>query len=330
MKWGNVMLKRAYKWMSVAVTAAAVTIAAGQARAEWPERTITVIAHFAPGGSNDLLARLIASELGPALGQTVIVENRPGANGNIGLSAAARAKPDGYTLVVASGVVLINPAIRPSGYDPIKDFAPVVYLGASPNVILTRPSSGINSIQDLIAKAKAKPGTVTFSSPGVGSTSQLAVELLKLRANINMVHVPYQGAAPAAQSAVAGTTDVASVAVGGMMGLINSGALKALVQTGKDRWPEMPNVPTTAEAGIPNAVVETSQMLLAPAGTPKPIIDKLAKIVLVIMKKPAVREKMLKAGFAVQPEGTDALRERIAREVPMWKEVVERAGIKQN
>jgi tripartite-type tricarboxylate transporter receptor subunit TctC len=323
------MLTRARKWILSAtlVAFAVVSIGIMPACAEWPERQITVVAHFAPGGSNDLLARLIAYELGPALGQTVIVENRPGANGNIGLAAVARANPDGYTLVVASGVVLINPAIRKAGYDPIKDFEPVVYLGASPNVILTSPKSGLNSVQDLIAKAKANPGKLTFSSPGVGSTSQLAVELLKLRMNIDLVHVPYQGAAPAAQAAIAGTTDIASVAVGGMMGLITSGASRALVQTGKERWPEMPDVPTTTEAGIPNAVVETSQMLLAPAGTPKPIIDRLAKVVLKIMEKPDVKEKMLKAGFAVETEGTEQLRARIAREVPMWKEVVERAGI---
>src|ERR1019366_1883062 len=143
------------------------SVGSGPVRAAWPERTITIIAHFAPGGSNDLLARLIASELGPVLKQAVIVENRPGANGNIGLSAAARATPDGYTLVVASGVVEINPSIRKSGYE-MKDFAPVAYLGASPNVILTRPASGIATIQDLIAKAKAEPGKITYSSPGDG------------------------------------------------------------------------------------------------------------------------------------------------------------------
>jgi tripartite-type tricarboxylate transporter receptor subunit TctC len=323
------MLMRTHKWIPSAAFAAfaVLQVGIGPAFAEWPERQITIVAHFAPGGSNDLLARLIASELGPATGQPVIVENRPGANGNIGLAAVARANPDGYTLVVASGVVLINPAIRKAGYDPIKDFEPIVYLGASPNVILTGPKSGLNSVKDLIAKAKANPGKVTFATPGVGSTSQLAVELLKLRMHLDLVHVPFQGAAPAAQAAIAGTTDIASVAVGGMMGLINSGAAKALVQTGKERWPEMPDVPTTAEAGIPNAVVETSQMLLAPAGTPKPIVDKLAAIVLKIMQKPDVKDKMLKAGFAVETEGTEQLRARIAREVPMWKEVVERAGI---
>src|SRR6185312_13773088 len=181
------------------------------AHAAWPERTITILVHFAPGGSNDLLGRLIAAELGPALGQNVIVENRPGANGNIGLTAAARAAPDGYTLVVASGVVEINPSVTKVAYDPIKDFAPIAYLGASPNVILTRPASGITSIADLIAKAKASPGKLNYASPGVGSVSQLAVELLKLRAGIDITHVPFSGAAPSLQAALAGTTDIASV-----------------------------------------------------------------------------------------------------------------------
>lgn len=320
------MMRKVTSGISILLALAFTSLCADTARAEWPDRTITIIAHFPPGGSNDLLARLIASELAPALHQKVIVENRPGANGNIGLSAAARAAPDGYTLVVASGVVLINPSIHASGYT-MKDFAPVAYLGASPNVILTRPASGITSFQDLIKKAKANPGKLTFASPGVGSTSQLAVELVKLRAHVNLTHVPFQGAAPAAQAAVAGTTDIASVSVAGMTGFIQSGALKALVQTGKDRWPDLPDVPTLEQAGVPDAVVDTTQMLLAPAGTPKPIIDRLAKIVLKIIAKPDVRKRMLSASFAVKGEGPEELRERIAREVPMWRDLVHEAGI---
>ena len=306
---------------------ACAALTAGQAHAAWPDRTITLIVIFPPGGSNDLLGRLIAAELAPALGQNVIVENRAGANGNIGLAAGARAAPDGTTLVVASGVVLINPSVGRVGYDPARDFAPIAYLGDSPNVILTRPASGIVSMSDLIAKAKAAPGKLTFASPGVGSVSQLAVELLKLRTGIDLIHVPFSGAAPAAQAAIAGTTDLASVSVAGLIGHIQSGTLKALAQTGKERWPDLPDVPTLEQAGIANAVVDTSQMLLAPAGTPTPIIDRLAAETRTILQKPDVREKMLKASFAVRYEGLDELRARIVREVPMWKELVERAGI---
>jgi tripartite-type tricarboxylate transporter receptor subunit TctC len=321
------MLKRVLSVGAAAV--ALLVIGQTPARAEWPERTITIVAHFAPGGSNDLLARLIASELGPALKQNVIVENRPGANGNIGLTYAAHAAPDGYTLVVASGVVEINPSIRKSGYE-MKDFAPVAFLGASPNVILTRPASGITDVKDLIAKAKAEPGKITYASPGIGSVSQLAVELLELRTETKLIHVPFQGAAPAAQGAMAGTTDIGSVNIAGLIGFIQSGKLKPLVQTGEKRWPDLPDVPTMQEAGIPNAVVETTQMLLAPAGTPQRVIERLAKEVKTIMAKPDVRAKMLKASFAVQYEGPEELKARIAREVPMWKDLVDRAGIKIN
>jgi tripartite-type tricarboxylate transporter receptor subunit TctC len=318
-------VSRMFRTMAIVVLAA---LAAHEARAAWPDHTVTLIVMFAPGGSNDLLGRLIAAELAPALGQNVIVENRVGANGNIGLAAGARAAPDGYTLVVASGVVLINPSVSKVAYDPLKDFSPVAYLGDSPNVILTRPASGIVSVADLIVKAKAAPGKLTFASPGIGSVSQLAVELLKLRTQIDLTHVPFSGAAPAAQAAIAGTTDLASVNVSGLIGHIQSGTLKPLVQTGKERWPDLPDVPTLEQAGIPNAVVDTSQMFLAPAGTPTPIVERLAKETHAILQKPDVRDKMLKASFTVKYEGPEELRARIAREVPMWKELVERAGIR--
>jgi tripartite-type tricarboxylate transporter receptor subunit TctC len=316
--------------VAAAICVVAAVVSGGAAQAAWPERAITIIVHFAPGGANDLLGRLIAAELAPVLGQSVVVENRPGANGNIGLTAAARATPDGYTLVVASGVVLINPSINKVAYDPIKDFTPIAFLGSSPNVLLTKSGSGITTVADLIAKAKANPGKVTFSTPGVGSISQLAVELLKLRAKVDLVHVPYQGAAPAVQAAWGGSVDIASVAVAGIIGMITQQSLHPIVQTSAGPWPELPGVPTMAQAGIPDAVVDTTQMLLAPAGTPQPVIDRLAKEVLAIMRKPEVRDKMMKASFEVKPEGPEALAARIAREVPMWKDIVDKAGIKTN
>jgi len=299
----------------------------GEARAAWPERTVTIIVPFPPGGPNDLLGRLLAAELAPKLGQSVIVENRAGAIGNIGLAAGARATPDGYTLVVVTGVVLINPSVQKVAYDPLKDFAPIAYLGAAPNAIITRPASGITSIADLIKKAKADPGKITYATPGVGSVSHLAVELLKLRAGIELNHVPFQGAAPSLQAAIAGTTDIAAVSIAGLIGHIRAGTLKALAQTGAEHWLDMPDVPTMAEAGIPNAVVETSQMFLAPTGTPADIIKRLADETRLILAKPETKEKMLKAGFLVKFEGPDELRARMQREVPIWKEIVERAGL---
>lgn len=302
-------------------------LAAGQARAAWPERTITLIVPFPPGGPTDLLGRLLAAELSPRLGKTVIVENRAGAAGNIGIAAGARATPDGYTLTVVTGVLLINPNVAKVNYDPVKDFEPIAYLGASPNAIITRPASGITSIPDLIAKAKKDPGKITYATAGVGSLSHLAVEFLKLRAGIDMIHVPYSGAVPALQAAISGTTDIASVPIANLIGHIRAGTLKALVQTGSEHWVDMPDVPTMAEAGIPNAVVETEQYFLAPTGTPAPIVKRLAEETSAILQSADVKAKMLSAGFLVKYEGPDELRARIARELPLWKEVVERAGI---
>jgi len=246
---------------------------------------------------------------------------------DLGLATGARAAPDGYTLVVVTVVALINPSVAKVAYDPLKDFAPIAYLGAAPNAIITRPASGIVSVADLITKAKANPGKLTYASPGLGSVSQLAVELLKLRADIDMTHVPSNGAAPSLQAALAGTTDIAAVSIAGLIGRIRSGTLKALAQTGSEHWQDMPDVPTMAEAGIPNAVVETSQMFLAPAGTPAGIIKRLADETRAILAKQEIKEKMLDAGFMVKFEGPDDLHARMVREVPMWKEIVERAGL---
>ncbi len=292
-----------------------------------PERTITIIVHFAPGGANDLLGRLIAVELAPILGQSVIVVNRPGANGNIGVDAAAHAAPDGYTLLVASGSALVNPSVRKVPYDLVKDFEPVAYLGASPNVILTNSKSGITSIGDLIAKAKANPGKLNFGTPGVGSTPHMAMELLMASADIKLVHVPFSGLGPAVTAMLQGTTDVTAVTVAGVMGSIKAGTVRALLQTGMEPWPELPNVPTIEKAGIKDAASETVQIVLAPAGTPEPILARLEKEIVAIMKRPDVRDRMLKAGFRTAPEGRAYLRARLKFELALWRRVAERAGI---
>jgi tripartite-type tricarboxylate transporter receptor subunit TctC len=312
---------------ALALVAVLALLTAPAARAAWPERTVTIIVPFPPGGPNDLLGRLLAAELAPKLGHSVIVENRAGAVGNIGIAAAAHAAPDGYTVLCVTGVVLINPSVAKVGYDPVKDFAPVAYLGAAPNAIITRPASGIKTVADLIAKAKAEPGKLTYATAGTGSVSQLAVELLKLRTGVDMLHVPYQGAAPSLQAAIAGTTDIASVSIAGLIGHIRSGTLIALAQTGAEHWHDLLDVPTMAEAGVPNAVVETSQMCLVPAGTPPDIVKRLADEIKTVLGKPDVKEKMLNAGFLVKYEGPDELRVRMAREIPLWQEIVERAGL---
>src|SRR5262249_4164871 len=299
------------------------------ALAAYPDRPVKIVVPFAPGGTSDIVARVLATALSQSLGQSVFVENRAGANGNIGIAAVAKAEPDGYTLLVASSVIVVNPTLtRQATYDPVKDFAAISDLGSSPNVIATRPDTGIKDVADLIARARANPDQLHFSSPGVGRISQLGAELLKLRANIRMTHVPFTGAGPAAQAVLAGTTQLAAVNIGTVISLIKAGQLRALVQTGKERWFDLPDVPTLAEAGVPNAASETFQALLAPARTPGEVIDRLARDCAEILQRPDIRENLRKTGFNPVGSGPQALKARVADELAMWKEVIARTGLK--
>jgi tripartite-type tricarboxylate transporter receptor subunit TctC len=213
-------------------------------------------------------------------------------------------------------------------YDPLKDFAPVVDLGSSPNVIVTQPTSGIKTLADLVAKAKADPDKFNYSSAGAGTTPHLSVELLKLRAGINLTHVSYTGAGPGLQAVLAGTVQLGSLNLAAVIQQIKGGTLVALAQTGATRWPDLPDVPTLEECGYPNTATETFQALLAPAGTPKEVIDRVEKDVVDVLRREDVRNNLREAGFGVIGGGPAILRARIEKEVPMWKDVIQKAGIK--
>jgi tripartite-type tricarboxylate transporter receptor subunit TctC len=297
--------------------------------AAYPDRPVKLVVPFAPGGASDIAARILSIPLGQALCQTVFIENRAGANGNIGIANVAKSDPDGYTLLVASSVFVVNPTLaKQAAYDPIKDFATISNLGSSPNVIITRTDSGIKDFADLVAKARVNPERYNFSSSGQGSITQLSIELIKIRLNIKMVHVPYSGAGPAVQAVLAGTVPLGGVNIAAAIENIKSGALKALVQTGEKRWPDLPDVPTLAEAGLPNAEAETFQALFAPAGTPKEIVDRLAKETVDILRRPDIRTRLQSAGLGVVAFGPEALADRVARDVATWKDVIEKTGLK--
>jgi tripartite-type tricarboxylate transporter receptor subunit TctC len=307
----------------------ALVLCAPSAFAAYPERPVKIIVPFAPGGANDLIARIISVPLGQALGQTVIVENRGGANGNIGIAAAARAEPDGYTLLVSSNVFEVNPSLSKSAtYDPLKDFAPISDLVGAPNVIAARPDTGLKTFADLVARARAHPDELNFATPGAGSISHLGAELLKIRANIGMVHVPYTGAGPALQAVLGGTVQLIGVTVSTAVPHHKSGALIALVQTGKQRWEDLPDVPTLAEAGVPNSDSETLWSLYAPARTPQPVLGRLAKEVVDILRRPEVRAQLSNVNLRVMGEGPLAQQERLTKDIATWKEVITKAGIK--
>ena len=300
------------------------------AAAGWPERPVRIVVPFAAGGPSDLTARLMSPRLGEALGQTFIVENRGGAGGNLGIAQVARSAPDGYTLLVVSSAFVVNPGLyKQVPYDPLKDFAPVAALYTSPNVFIATPASGITTIAELVARAKANPNELSYASAGIGTTPHLAAELLKIAAGINITHVPYPGAGPAIQAILAGTVPLMCASLPGAHPGILAGTLRALAVTGAQRWFDMPDVPTMLELGYAGFVSDTFHCMLAPAGTPAEIVDRLAGTSLAALKEPAFHDKLRTLGFEVIGNGPDGLARRIAAEVPRFRDLIAKAGIKR-
>jgi tripartite-type tricarboxylate transporter receptor subunit TctC len=307
--------------------AAAIAIALPfSARAEYPERPITFIIPFGPGGANDVVARTIQQPLMDALGQPIVIENRGGAGGSIGTGHALRQKPDGYTILLAASGFVVNPSLYGKvPYDPYKDFEAVAEVTKFPILYTVRADSGINTLAELIARAKS--GKMNYSSPGAGTLAHLGFELLKLQTGIDVVHVPYTTAAPAAQALLGGVVEIGALSVAVAKPQIDAGRLKGLAVTGTERWVDLPSVPTIIEAGYPKAVVETWQGIMVPAGTPKDVIQKLSKAFTTVMKNPDVRAKLLKAGFHSSGTSPEAFRKRVLDELPQWKELISKAGI---
>jgi tripartite-type tricarboxylate transporter receptor subunit TctC len=308
-------------------TLAAAPLAASAA---YPERPITLIVSAAPGGTTDIAARLIAQPLGKALGQTVVVENKPGASGSIAAQAVMRANPDGYTLLLQySGYQTITPLITPNlSWDPIKDFAPVANVLSAPQVVVVRPSLPVKSLKELVAYAKAHPGELNYASSGTGSLQQVATELLDQMADIKMVHVPYKGTGPALADLLSGAVDLTITTPPPLLGQIAAGKLRPLAVTGKARLASLPNVPTAAEAGYPDLIVSSWFAMYAPAKTPKAVIDKLAGEIDKIMKTDEFRKKAAEQGAEAVYMGPAQLGQYTRDELARYKTVVEKAGIK--
>jgi tripartite-type tricarboxylate transporter receptor subunit TctC len=315
---------------AAAFTFSAASLPRRAAAAGYPERPVRILVPFAAGGPSDLTARLIGDKLREALGQTFIVENRGGAGGNLGIAQVARSAPDGYTLLVVSSAFVVNPGLyRQVPYDPFKDFAPVAELDTSPNVFIATPASGITLIEQLVARAKASPNELSYASAGIGTTPHLAAELLKITAGISITHVPYPGAGPAIQAILAGTVPLMCVSLPGAHPGINAGTLRALAVTGAERWFDMPEVPTMLELGYKGFVSDTFHCMLARAGTPADIVDRLAAASLAALKEPAFHDKLRTLGFEVIGHGPEGLRQRIADEVPRFRELIAKAGIER-
>jgi tripartite-type tricarboxylate transporter receptor subunit TctC len=309
---------------------AAPMVMALPARAQdgWPKAPVKINIPSAPGGPTDVMARMVQSGLAARLGQPVLIINRPGAGGNIGVVQTAKSPPDGYTLVIASTGFVVNVSLyREPGYDAFKDFVPITELGSSPNVILVHPSSPLRTVADLIAMAKAGKEKLNVINPGQGSTPHLTAELLAIKAGIPIENIPYNGAGPAITAILARTTPVGMTALPPAHPHIKSGALRALAITGERRWFDMPDVPTMIESGFPDIVSETFQGMYAPAGTPDAIVQRLSQETLEVLKDPEVSNKLRDVGFDVRAAGPKGLAARVAKEVPMWRAVIQQSKI---
>lgn len=295
----------------------------------FPDHAIALVVPNPPGGLVDTSARLLSEPLSRVIGQTVIVDNKPGASGNIAYQYVANAKPDGYTLLISySGYHVGNPALMDKlPWDPIKDFSPVALLTVSTNVIAVHPSVPVNNLKELIAYAKANPGKLNYASQGNGSVSHIGTEVFKQTTGIDMVHVPYKGSGAAIQDVLAGQVQVFITTPPSVMQYVQSGKLKGLAVTGKSRHPGMPNVPTTAEAGLPSFQLESWVALYAPAGTPASVIDKLTQSVKKSLALPEVKERAAIAGVELRylnPVAMDAL---LKKELPYWNKAIKAANI---
>ena len=314
---------------SLSALALSAIVLPAQAEDKWPSKPITYVVPFPAGGTTDILARLIGQKLGPALGTTVIIDNRPGAGGNIGSELVSRAAPDGYTIM--GGTISshsINASLYKLSYDPLKSFAPITLIGTNANVLVVNPSSPFKSVKELVAAARAKPGSLSFASAGNGTSQHLSAELFKTMTGIGMVHIPYKGSAPAIQDVIGGQVPLMfdTTVVAGPF--IQSGKVRPLAVTSAKRVASLPDVPTMAEAGVPGYEVVSWQAMFAPAGTPSAIVQRLQTEVAAILKQPDVQERFAKLGVDPSGMAPQQLAEFQAAEIAKWAKVVKAANVK--
>jgi tripartite-type tricarboxylate transporter receptor subunit TctC len=311
------------------VAIALMSACAASSAQNYPARPIRMILGFAPGGSTDLVARVVGQKMAEAWGQQVVIDNRPGANGMIGADLVAKASPDGYSLLLSSiGPMAINASLYKMPYDIVAEFAPVTYTGNVTNLLVIHPSVAATNVKELIALAKAQPGKLTFGSSGTGGAPHMAVELFKILANVNVVHVPYKGGGPAMADLVGGQISGSFASMPSSIPFVRGGKLRALAVTAPKRSPAVPEVPTISEAGIPGFSVLDWQGLFTTAKTPPAIVNKLNAEVLRILALPDVIEKLAIAGVEIQTSTPREWGDFVKAEIAKWAKVVKEAGIK--
>jgi tripartite-type tricarboxylate transporter receptor subunit TctC len=300
------------------------------AQGTWPAKPVRMIVPFAPGGASDFVARLLAPRLGEALGQQVVIENKAGASGNIGMEFAAKSAPDGYTIFLGNiGTIAINPAVFTSlAIDPQKDFAPVTLVAETPSILVAHPDVGVNTAGDLVKLAKARPGELNYGSPGSSTLNRLEMERFMRANNIRIVHVPYKGGAgPAVTGLIAGDTQVMFVTLSSAMTFVNAGRLKALGISTAKRLDALPQVPTMAEQGFADMVSSSWQGVFVPAGTPRAIVDKLHAALLAVLAAPDIQQKFIAGGaYVVTSRTPEEFAAYVAAEGQRWGKVAKEIG----
>jgi len=322
---------RALRLLSLAVLGSALVPwpASAQTSDAWPSKPLRFILPFPPGGGTDILGRIIAERLTANLSQPVVTENRGGAGGNVGAEAAAKSAPDGYTIVLVAPSLTISPSLYSKlNYDPVKDFAPVSLVATVPNVMVTHPPVPASTLAEFIRLAKTKPGEMNFGSGGSGTSNHLAGELFNIVAGVKLVHVPYKGVNLAMNDVLSGQIQLVVIGVPAVAPHIKAGKLRALALVALQRAAALPEVPTAAEAGLPNFEVTTWYGILAPAGTPKTIVTRLNAELVKIMHSPELKERL--AAMATDPATStpEEFGDYIKREIVKWGEVVRQAGLK--
>jgi tripartite-type tricarboxylate transporter receptor subunit TctC len=319
-----------HSWCRWALAAFTVCFASGAFAQAYPNHAIRLVVPFPAGGTTDILARDVAKKLTDALGQSVVVDNRPGAGGNIGADLVAKAPPDGYTLLMGTvGTHAINPSLYAKmPYDHVKDFVPVVLVAGVPNVLVVNPSVPVNTVADLIKLAKSKPGAINFASSGSGTSIHLSGELFKTMTGVDMTHVPYKGSSPALTDLMGGQVQIMFDNLPSSLALIKSGKLRAVAVTSLKRAPALPDVPTVSESGVPGFEASSWFGILAPAGTPAPIVAKLNAEVNKWLQSPEGKEQLLAQGAEVAGGPPEQFVAHIRAETDKWAKVVKASGAK--
>jgi tripartite-type tricarboxylate transporter receptor subunit TctC len=325
---GALLVRKGVRY-AACLAAALVCVTAAHAQPAYPQKPIRLVVPFPPGGGTDILARLLGQKMSETLGQQVVIDNRGGAGGTIGTDIAAKAPPDGYTLILVSGSHAINPGLyQKLPYDSVNDFAPITQIATSPGILVVNPSLPVKSVKDLIALARAKPGQINYASAGSGTPPHLAGELFKVMAKIDMVHVPYKGNAPAFTDVIGGQVSLIFPTMPSAMPFIKSGKLRPIAVTSAKRSPAAPDIPTIAESGLPGYEATSWYGILAPARTPPQIVARLHEVLVSVIGAPDMKDKLAAQGLDPVANTPQQFAAVIKSEIAKWAQVVKASGAK--